>query len=538
MKKQARILMCLNVDGTPTTLEFPIEDLRNWIDSIKVNSNHETVPFHFTINGKEYMQDISIKTELANIKRSVKQAELFENIIPFYLRDYITDLTQVLAQKKTVKVVGREHEIDKAWFYLSQKTRNNVFFVGEHDVGKTAIAIEIARRIAINDCPKELSKKRVIKLTPAALLNINNVVLYEHKINQLSIFLKKNRNNIIIYIDKAISMLTDIHLVSLLFACIKKYNIPIMVTCCDTNFENYITDENDEISILKYINYITVDEPELKEVEPMVRQYVRKLSKKYGIQISSKMVKYAIYTSPLNSDYLANPGNTINILERAFLNAKRKEKNKVDKECILGCYDTRVNKYLKTPLEDKRATAYHEAGHCIVIRKNVNAKNIKSSCVSILPTNYWEGVNTLYTDMKEYSIGSKEYFVDRIALLMAGRIAEQKFTNQFSYGVSADLEYATTIAKMVIMQFGLVPDVINRTYEPLDYYLMPEDTKKAIDAEVQKLINEGYERAAKIIDENEDLLVDIAEKLLEEEVLSEEELEVIFQKHEKTNSNK
>lgn len=538
MKKQPRILMCLNVDGIPTEVEFSIESLRNWLNSIKVNSKDETVPFYFTINGKEYMQKINIKTELANIKQSVKLAELFENIIPFNLRNYIRDLTQELAQKKTVKVIGREHEIEKAWFYLSQKNRNNVFLVGEHDVGKTAIALEIARRIAIGNCPKELSQKRVIELTPSALLEMKNSVLYEHKIGQLFLFLKKNRNNIIFYVDKAISMLADTELFSILLTCIKKYHIPTMVTCCNENFEEYITDEYDEISVSKYINYVWVDEPALDEVEPMVRQYIRNLSKKYGICISPKMVKYAIYTSSLNYGDLANPGNSINIFERAFQIAKRKGKNEVDKECILGCYNTQVKYYLKTPIEEKRATAYHEVGHYLVFTKNKNANDVEISCVSILPMHYWAGVTMSYTNIEKYTTSSKDYYVDMIASYMAGRIAEEKITNQISSGVSADLQYATATAKAVVMQFGLVPGVINRTYDTSDYHLMPESTKKLIDDAVQDLINEGYKRAVHIINENEQLLEYIAETLLVEEVLSKEELDAICKKFEEKNCNK
>lgn len=530
--EQVVISIDISMNGKTNTIDFSLEQLRNWINSQKITSGQETVVLNFTFEGKQYSREFTINDEFEQIKLAVKFGELNSSIIPHNLSSYLVDITQKISQKPiSYRAFGREHEIEKAWFYLSQKTRNNVFFVGEHDVGKTAIAKEIAQRIAINDCPKEFYDKRVLMLQPKNLLKIENVYFYAHKVKQLILFLAQNKRNIILFIDKAIYMKTDEYLIYLLYSCLKKYSIPLMVTSSEDNFEDYFYDDQ---SIAKYINCIYVQEPELNEIEPMVRPRVEALQKQCNINISDKIVKYAIFTSELNNSVSANPGKTINILERAFLTAKRKDKVEVDKQCILSCYDTHIKEYCKIPENEKRSTAYHETGHYMLLVKSKHLKDLKVSCVSTLPMDWWAGVTMSYHDIGEYAVRSRDYFIDYIAMCLAGRIAEKKFTNLNSVGASSDLEYANNIAKAMIMNWGFseISSSINRCYESADYYLMPESKKKEIDDEIQFLINEGTKRATDILEANSDLLKIIAEKLLVEEILTGEELESICNKYE------
>lgn len=538
-KNNTNFLVSINlkIDDQIKQLDFQPQELRNWIYNLKIAPNQQTVNLDFVMDGKTYSQKLDVKTDFAELKRAIKYAELSRNIIPTNLHRYLVDITKYLSTKKVSKLIGREHEIEKAWFYLAQKTRNNVFLIGGKDVGKTAIANEIARRISVNDCPKEFYDKRVIRLYPELLLKIKNDYLYKFQINQILHFLENNKNNIIIFVDKAINMKTDLYLIYILYACLKKYNIPLIATSSEKNFADFFYKDQ---SIDKYINYIYVEEPELNEIEAMIRPYTKNLEKQYGITISDKMVKYAIFTSGLSDSISENPGKVINILERAFLNAKCKDKEEIDKQSILNCYNTRIKEYLKTPEEEKRATAYHETGHYILTIKSKYRKNIKISCVSNLPTNWWAGVTMSYYDIEQYSVFSDEYYLELIAMFLAGRIAEKKFTNLNSTGASGDLEHANNIAKAMIMEWGFSqnPSNINRQYDYIDYYLMPESKKEAIDNEVQNLIDKATQLATDVINENEELLKIIAEKLLVEEILTGEELEMICKEYEETKNNK
>lgn len=532
-KKVASIKISMEIDGKKEQIEFIPEQLRNWLRELKIGQNQEKISLQFSLDGKDYIKNFDVKKELPQVKRAVKYAELVEDFVPKNLKEYVTDFTQVLSKKNMSPLKGREHEIEKIWFYLSQKKRNNIFLIGPKEVGKTAIAKEIARQIATMECPKEFYDKRVITLQLNKLLKIKSDLIYEYMINRIIDFISKNKNKIVILIDEAIYMKTEELLISMLYSCIKKLNIPIIATSSEENYDDYFLGDP---GLEKYVNYVYVEEPEYKELKPMIIPHIRKLKKMYSIDISDNMIDFAIYTSVLDETTSVNPGKIINILDKAFLEAKRKDKTQVDKKSILKCYNTYLRQYLQKPLQEKRATAYHETGHYLVMVKNNNQKNVKISCVSILPMMYWEGVTCSYQDTEIYENFSKEFWLDEIAAGLAGRVAEKKVTNTETIGAKGDLQQVNAAAKAMIMQFGFSNRNTskNRQYTVEDLYLMPESKKEAIDKEIQEYIDEGLKRAEKIINDNEELLKIIAEKLLEEEILTGQQLEEICKEYEKT----
>lgn len=524
---ETAISISMEVENKTVNIPFSSAGLRKWINSIKIKPNQKTVPLKFNFRGKPYVKDIDISVELPTIKRAVKLSELVFDIIPSSLSLYLNDVTQELAQKQGFRAVGREHEIDKSWFYLSQETRNNVFLIGEKDVGKTTIAMEIARRIAINDCPKEFYNKRVVMLNPEQLFKIKIGALYDFKVNQIIEFLAENKDDIILFVDKALLLKTDVGLIKILVNCLKKHNIPLIVTSSTENFENFFLDDQ---SISKYVNFIEVEEPALIEVEPMLMPHIQKLEKQYGISFPKRIIQYAIYTCDLNPSVSANPGKLINIIERSFLNAKMKDKTSVDKECVLGCYDTQIKLYSSLPEEEKLATAYHETGHYLLTVKSKYLTDMKIACVSTLPMNWWAGVTYSYNDPTEYSVKSREYFLDYIAMTLAGRIAERKFTGLNSTGASADLKDADRCARAMVMDWGLSSDETNtgnRHYDLANAKLLPEWKKEWLEDEIEKIIKEATNRATRIITENEQLLKVIVNHLMVEEILTGEELKKI-----------
>ena len=366
------------------------------------------------------------------------------------------------------------------------------------------------------------------------LFKIKSEFVFERIINEIVEFLNENKDNIILYVDKAIYLR---YLINILYLCLKKYNIPFITTSSEENFEDYFYYDQ---SIAKYINCIYVVEPEYEEIEPMIRRRIKRLEKEHGIKISKEMINFGIYTSNLSDSVSANPGNVINIFERAFLEAKRKDKNEIDKKSILKCYNTLLKEYEKTPEEAKIATAYHETGHYILAMKSEHFKDIKISCVSNLPMNWWAGVTMSYNNLEEYVVHSKDYFIDYIAFLLGGRTAEKKFTKLNSVGASNDLERANDIAKAMVMAWGFSEHEHNknRQYNLKDYYILPEKQKLLINKEIQDIIDEGTKRAEEVINENEGLLKLIAEKLLEEEILTGEQLKVICDEYEKNKNCK
>lgn len=528
MKKKnvAHVYLTMEIDGQVSKVDFHAETLREWLSTLKIEPNQEYVTLNFNLNGKDYSKEYNVKKELPIIRQAVKCAELYKDLVPKSISEFVVDLTQKLSRKKRPALKGREHEIEKIWFYLSQKKRNNIFIIGEKEVGKTALATEIARQIATSSCPKEFYDKRVLTLKVGKLLSIESELLYKHTIEKIMEFLIRNRNTVVLFIDEAIYMKMDERLIVMLYKCIKKLNIPIITTASENNYDEYFLGDP---SLEKYVNYVYVEEPEYKELKPMIMNHIKWLKKTYAIDISDNIIDFAIFTSELAETTSVNPGNVINILDKAFLEAKRKGKTEVDKKSILRCYNTYLKYYEKIPEKEKLATAYHETGHYLAFVMNNSQKDLKIAYVSILPMMYWEGVTAPYRDREKYTVYSEEYFKDQIAVDLAGRIAEKKISAVETTGACGDLQNAAAVAKSMIMQFGFVTKGSNknRYYSAEDYKLMSDETKQQIEREIQDLIDEGQRRAEDIIAENEELLKIIAEKLLVEEILTGEQLQKI-----------
>ena len=176
--------------------------------------------------------------------------------------------------------------------------------------------------------------------------------------------------------------------------------------------------------------------------------------------------------------------------------------------------------------DEKRITAYHEAGHTMVGLKVPNSDPVHK--VSIIPRGMALGV-TMYLPEKDRLSATKEYLLGQIATSMGGRIAEDVFIGSITTGASNDIERASEIARAMVCEYGmsdLGPMTFGKKEEQIflgreisqhrDY---SEDTAIKIDGEVQKIVSEQYARAEKIIKENKESMIRLAEALLEFETL-------------------
>lgn len=527
------IVFYVEVEGKLTTLIVPVEKVRNSVEEAK-KEKKKYVQYKFIVGDKtvEKIYDI------AEIENALLKTNLIATgLVPKSLECYLQDLTQKLLLKPIVPIVKRKYEIEKVWFYISQKVRNNAFITGEMDVGKTAIAYEIARQISTNECPKEFNGKRVLQLRPEQLLKIKSNRAYENAVRKVMNFLVQNRKSIVLCIDNALYMKTDEFLIMMLYGCIKKYNIPLIATIQSEYYDRYFAEDT---TISKYLNEVYVKEPEMEHMRTMVENHLKLFENRYKVKITEEAIKFGIYTACLSESPSSEPGNVISIFEKAFHEARRRGRKEVDKKCILCCYNTYLEDYENTPKERKKGTSYHETGHYIARIKSEYQKDLKISCVSILPMMDWAGVTCSYYEKKEYDICSKDYFIDEIAMTLAGRVAEKRYTNLDSAGASSDLEHASMYAKAIVMKWGFSDkeNNRNRSYDYEDYFLMPESKKELIDKEVQELIDAGMERAEKIISDNEGLLKVIVERLMVDEILTGEELEQICKEYEESNKVK
>jgi cell division protease FtsH len=175
---------------------------------------------------------------------------------------------------------------------------------------------------------------------------------------------------------------------------------------------------------------------------------------------------------------------------------------------------------------EKRNTAYHEAGHALVAAVLPNADPLHK--VTIIPRGMALGV-TMQLPIDDKHSYNKEYLLAQLAILMAGRIAEEKYMHHMTTGAGNDIERATDLARKMVCEWGmseLGPLSFGKKEEQIflgreiaqhrDY---SEETAIRIDEQVKKLVSGGYTTAAAILEEKSQALIDIAEALLVREIL-------------------
>ncbi|HEY1343295.1 MAG TPA: ATP-dependent zinc metalloprotease FtsH, partial [Bryobacteraceae bacterium] len=175
---------------------------------------------------------------------------------------------------------------------------------------------------------------------------------------------------------------------------------------------------------------------------------------------------------------------------------------------------------------EKRNTAYHEAGHALVAAVLPNADPLHK--VTIIPRGMALSV-TMQLPIDDKHSYNKDYLLAQLSILMAGRIAEEKYMHHMTTGAGNDIERATELARKMVCEWGmseLGPLSFGKKEEQIflgreiaqhrDY---SEETAIRIDEQVKKLVTGGYNTAAKILEERSEALVKIAETLLEREIL-------------------
>jgi len=245
----------------------------------------------------------------------------------------------------------------------------------------------------------------------------------------------------------------------------------------------------------------------------------------------------------LDMDFLAKqtPGfsgaDIANVCNEAALIAARKEKKAVTKQDFLDAVDRIVgglekkNKII-TPGE-KKTIAYHEAGHATVSWMLEHAAPLVK--VTIVPRG--QSLGAAWYLPEERLIVRPDQMKDEMCATLGGRAAEKVIFNQISTGALSDLEKVTKQARAMVTIYGLNDEIGNLTYYDSsgqnEYgFSKPysEQTALTIDKEISKLIEEQYVRAVELLSENKDKLTELAERLLEKEVIFKDDLEKIFGK--------
>ena len=275
----------------------------------------------------------------------------------------------------------------------------------------------------------------------------------------------------------------------------------------------------------RFDRQIYVDLPDIRERKEIFEVHLKPLKKAEG----------------LDTEFLAKqtPGfsgaDIANVCNEAALIAARNNKTAVDKQDFLDAVDRIIgglekkNKIITK--EEKRAIAVHEAGHATVSWMLEHAAPLVK--VTIVPRG--QSLGAAWYLPEERQIVRPEQMLDEMCATMGGRAAEKVMFNNISTGALSDLEKVTKQARAMVTIYGLNEKLGNITYYDSsgqnDYnFSKPysEETAKVIDSEISILIEGQYQRAIKLLEENKDKLNQLADILIEKEVIFKDDLETIF----------
>lgn len=223
-----------------------------------------------------------------------------------------------------------------------------------------------------------------------------------------------------------------------------------------------------------------------------------------------------------------------NILNEAAIIAANKKHTAIDNKDIEDAVKkvtVGLEKHNRVVSEkDKKLTAYHEAGHAVVSRYLETQKDIKE--VSIIPRGVAGGY-TMYKTNEDKFYVSKTEMEEKLISLLGGRAAEKVALDDISTGASNDIEVAMKIARDMVTVYGMSdrigPMSMNLEKDPYQIQLLGNNLEDEIGKEVKNILEDAYEKAQRILALHRDKLDAVAAKLLEKEVIDEEEFEEIFQ---------
>jgi cell division protease FtsH len=225
-----------------------------------------------------------------------------------------------------------------------------------------------------------------------------------------------------------------------------------------------------------------------------------------------------------------------NLVNEAALFAARGNKRLVDMDDFERAKDKIImgaeRRSMVMPEEERRNTAYHEAGHTIVARLLPKTDPVHK--VTVIPRGRALGVTMQLPEQDRYS-QDRDRLLNMIAVLFGGRIAEELFMNQMTTGASNDFERATEIARRMVTQWGMSDELGPMVYGENEgevflgrsittHKNVSEATMQKVDAEIRRIIDQQYRLARRLLEENRDKVEVMAKALLEYETLDADQI--------------
>lgn len=452
--------------------------------------------------------------------------------IPQELKGFVRNLNEEF-KGKSCDIAERDRECKLVWQTLMKKTKRNVALIGEPGVGKTSIVVKMVHDILNETCPEEFKGFTVLSLdVTSSVAGTMYRGQAEERFSALVDYLD-NQPNIILFID-------EMHLINGAGACregeidlantLKPFlageKVRVIGATTEDEYEKYFSRDG---AMKRRFRPVYVKEPKMKEVYPMLKKSIETLSNYHGVSITEEMVDFVILNAACFDNETRNPDRTKDLIDLSMVAAKQAGKTEVDKESVLANFAYHFKKFTKMSDRVKRSTAYHEAGHCLVALCSKELNDYDVIAVSIMPSDSYLGV-TVYEKNDATSEPTMEYYIDRIAMSLAGRVAEKMFTRTITSGACVDLQMATKQAHNLVSKYGMVEFGKNRNFTE---ETTNEKVKDRINEEIDKIIGQAMQRAEEILSVNHEALNLMVEALMKNGIVGPTDLKQILKDIEK-----
>ena len=273
----------------------------------------------------------------------------------------------------------------------------------------------------------------------------------------------------------------------------------------------------------RFDRQVSVGLPDIKGREQILMVHLKKLPATIGVDINA----LARGTPGFSGAQLAN------LVNEAALFAARRNKDSVDMNDFEDAKDKLFmgpeRKSMVLREEERRATAYHEAGHALVAELLPGTDPVHK--VTIMPRGWALGVTWQLPEQDAVS-NYKDKMLNEISILFGGRIAEEIFVNRKSTGASNDFERATKMARAMVTRYGMSDELGVMVYEAEEHggyfggstRTISEATQQKVDDEIRHILEAQYDVAYKLIDENHDKMHAMVEALMKWETIDREQL--------------
>lgn len=281
----------------------------------------------------------------------------------------------------------------------------------------------------------------------------------------------------------------------------------------------------------RFDRQVYIDLPDLKGREEILSVHLRKV--KAGRTIDANEIARLI------------PGfsgaDIMNLVNEAALIAVIRNLDEITRDCVLEARDRvafgRQKRSRVMEEEERKLTAYHEAGHALI--QELTPKTDRVHKVTIIPRGRALGATMSLPEKDRYGM-PKGRAEEMLQVMLGGRAAEHVIFGEIDAGAASDIQQATNITRKMVTEWGMSPrlGLLNYSADEDQSYMgqsikTPGDfsdvTKRAIDEEMRRIIDEAWNGALKLIEDNRDMLVQIAEALLKYETLDHADLMAVLE---------